>query len=405
MARPLSKPFLFRRMKTIHRLLSMGDRTKAIKVLADVLKQAALLVLLALPLKAACVAPAPPISPGFCIGVFPGCVALGMDSCGPCISAYTCDFFDNWLPSAGESCVTHGDPCAGPPAPPAPPAPPIPVSPPPPPPSGPGPGPGPVTPPPAPPCLGAGLDCTGAGDTSCCGGNVCTNNGMGLSGWQCEPITPPPPVVPPPPVPPPPATPPCGGSPNTICGNVTPIGASGNVGGIKLEVLDNTGKPKKTAMSSSGSMGYIFSGLPNNSTWIVRPIVGRDQISSPAHQAVTIDASGIPSVSSIDFKVRIYATVQVNSLAPGTFVLISQGAYAGPQAPTINASTTTAYYSSTAAGDGSVSIRVPSGSTYEMTCWAPVITNGRTAFVRRPATGNVDIATLAPNAIATVACP
>lgn len=387
-AAPFTKGFLLSTIDRSYRCLYIGNRKDAVKFLKHAIDRAkAVSVILFLAVScgfSSCLTgdPAPPLSDGFCIGVFPGCGVLGLQSCGSCTNGYSCGNDGIWYASAGETCSSN---CSGLPTPPDPSTPP---------PSALPPG-GPSGPPMA--CLPVGVDCT-AGFSVCCSGN-CAHNGMGLSGWQCVAAATPPPSAPPPPIiPPPPVAPPvtiCGLG--MLCGSVRSMGNSSMiVANVMMELIDSTGRPKKTMRTTLSSQNYAFAAT--DGAWIVHPVVNRNQIASPAQKVIHVSA-GIPTPLTADFQVRMESYVRVVGVPSGTFVIITQDSWAGSVPPNSDNYS----FQGVAGEDGIANLKIPSGIPFKMACWVPVVVNNHTKFPRRE--GEINVPSLGPHQTWSIQCP
>lgn len=197
----------------------------------------------------------------------------------------------------------------------------------------------------------------------------------------------PPPPAPPPPAPPPPGGPPCGAL-NTICGSTKILETDTVVGGILVQLRDATSRIKAvTKTDLSGN--FLFSPWPEG-VYYVDPAVNRTEFSEPAFQVIRVDASGAPRA---DFKMgALKSIVRITGLTPGDYVQLSHDEYTGALAAGIPPPDNKIYYSDVAEQTKGAEIKPQVARPIWMTCWVVTTQNGRTRYVRTPATGGIKIA-------------
>lgn len=247
-----------------------------------------------------------------------------------------------------------------------------------------------IAPPPPPPG-----GCPNPGETnphsSCQGPFICTqlsSCGVGncTSGADCAP----------PPPPPPPTL--CGA--NVICGSVNALdGSAPLVSNVAIQLLDQTARPKKLVKTTAaGPYNYALPAMDGE--YVLRPVVGRTQMAIPAQIVVHMN-SGVPTPLTVNFKVRMPASVHISGVPAGTFAMLTYQAYTGAQPPD---TTSGMMYQSSTAGQTGLTIAAYSGTAYHLTCWIPTARDGqRTTFPRRD--GETIIAPMDPNQTVEAQCP
>ena len=162
---------------------------------------------------------------------------------------------------------------------------------------------------------------------------------------------------------------PCGAG--VICGRITTIENGDQlIGGVNVQAKDIAdGQVASIGIShpNADASGNNYT-LPVTAghRYYVTAAIDRGESSAPSFVA----ASGS---SQADFHIRgIRSTLNVTA-RPGAYLLFTQTAYAGQNAPKIYAGVSNGgpYYSKSASPEGTAIVQVPSGFSYWMTCWQP----------------------------------
>lgn len=190
-----------------------------------------------------------------------------------------------------------------------------------------------------------------------------------------------------------------------ICGHITTNEDNGATGLLNypVQLRNGTGQVLQSVSTTDNAGTYSFTGLTANSTYYVKPILGRMELAIPPTRPV------LPNKYFSNFQVRGVPSVVRVSGPASTVVLLTTFTYstANSAPPETNAANPllSSPYESTIESKGSVDLKVPGGVPYSLTCWKPQ-TNARTVTYERSTNVSVNSgANLTPTQTYTVSCP
>lgn len=155
----------------------------------------------------------------------------------------------------------------------------------------------------------------------------------------------------------------------SISGQVTSEESGNGLSNVRVALRNSAGSIVAVTTTTSGN--YTFTNVPQGYNYIVTPVSDTTWNPSPGLLRITnLPASGVSGENFVITGVPAMITVQ--SPSPGTVVLLTSNGYPVTTAPIItSAASSPLVYSGMTDGTNSITLSVPAGHTFGLTCWEP----------------------------------